>query len=85
MSETAHTPGPWTHDGPPDNVIVWSGPESRICFMTSNGPSEANAQLISSAPELLEALKGAQLFLAGLGHNLPQIAEAIARAEGRQS
>lgn len=54
MTESKHTLGPWTYDGPPDNIIVWSGPESRVCFMTSDGPAEANAQLISAAPEMLE-------------------------------
>lgn len=61
MSETkhTHTPGPWTHDGPPDNIIVWSGPETRVCFMTSNGPAEANARLIAASPDLLLNLKNA--------------------------
>lgn len=51
MSE--HTPGPWAFDGPAENIIVWSGPDNRVCFMTSDGPAEANARLIAAAPELL--------------------------------
>lgn len=55
--ESKHTPGPWEYDGPPHNIIVWSSPENRICFMTSDGPTEANARLIAAAPDLLAALK----------------------------
>ncbi len=53
-----HTPGPWSFDGPAHNVIVW-GPEAdqRVCFMTSDGAAEANARLISAAPDLLAALQ----------------------------
>lgn len=54
LASQRHTPGPWTWDGPPDNIIVWSSPEDRVCFLTSNGPTEANARLIALAPELYE-------------------------------
>lgn len=84
MSQTAHTPGPWAYDGPPENIIVWSGPESRVCFMTSDGPAAANACLIAAAPELLEALKYARRFLRGLDHDVEYVDAAIAKAEGRQ-
>jgi hypothetical protein len=53
----SHTPGPWTFDGPPDSIIVWSGPDHRVCFLTSNGPTEANACLIALAPELYEYVR----------------------------
>ena len=29
----AATKGPWAVDGPPNNQIIWSGPESRVAFM----------------------------------------------------
>lgn len=60
---TSHTPGPWIAD--PDDrpgmewnihVVQADSPDNRICFMTSNGPSEANARLIAAAPDLLAAL-----------------------------
>ena len=52
-----HTPGPWAFDGPADNIIVWSGPNHRVCFMTSEGNAKANARLISAAPQLLEVVQ----------------------------
>lgn len=58
MAESKHTPGPWAFDGPPHNIIVWCGPDKRVAFiMTSDGPAEANARLIATAPELLDALR----------------------------
>lgn len=54
---SGYTPGPWRYDGPRNNKIVWGGgPDNRICFLTSDGPTEANARLIAASPELLEAL-----------------------------
>ncbi|TCV66323.1 hypothetical protein [Neorhizobium sp. S3-V5DH] len=58
----SHTPGPWTVDGAPDNQIVWSGPDNRVCFLAhSNGRDEdrdiSNGRLIAAAPELLLALE----------------------------
>ena len=29
----AATEAPWAVDGPPNNQIIWSGPESRVAFM----------------------------------------------------
>lgn len=53
----------WTFDGPIDNTIIWSGPNKRVAFMTSDGPVEDRARLICAAPKmqatgaaLLEAL-----------------------------
>ena len=56
------TPGPWTVDGPPDNQIVWSGTDERVCFLAhSNGRDEerdiATGRLIAAAPCLAEALE----------------------------
>ncbi len=52
-----HSPGEWHFDGPPHNHIVWCGPDQRVCFLTSDGPSTANARLIAAAPALLDALR----------------------------
>ena len=56
---SAHTPGPWQAVGPPDNIHVVraDAPHMRICFLTSDGPTEANADLIIAAPDLLAALR----------------------------
>lgn len=54
---TRHTSAPWYFDGPADNIIVWSGPNHRVCFMTSDGNAKANARLISAAPQLLEVVR----------------------------
>lgn len=57
---TKHSPAPWTFSGPPRNihVIEANAPHNRVCFLTSDGPTEANAKLIAAAPELLAALRG---------------------------
>lgn len=83
MSETKHTPGPWEFDGPHHNIIVWSSPNNRICFMTSDGPTEANARLIAAAPDLLEALKNIVNSIEVHDHPAVMMAfDAIAKAEG---
>lgn len=89
MAETQHTPGPWDYDGPPHNIIVWSSPEDRICFMTSDGPTETNARLIAAAPDLLEASKKAVEFIeefypnAAFNGHTASLRHAISKAEGK--
>lgn len=64
MSETKWTPGPWSWDAAPDHnwdVQVWSSPNSRVCFVAHDGEKgnrtgQANARLISAAPDMYEAL-----------------------------
>lgn len=59
--KTKHTPGPWRFDfaktywhvGGPTDV---DGTCGYICRIPARGPAEANARLIASAPDLLEAL-----------------------------
>jgi hypothetical protein len=59
------TPGPWSFDGPDYNIIIWGAkPETRVCFLTSDGPTKANARLIAAAPDLLEAAQYAIAYLA---------------------
>ena len=65
MMNPAQTLGPWTieeygdHDAP--NLVIHKDSESRICFMATPGSHgdpaiiEANAYLITAAPDLLEA------------------------------
>lgn len=59
--ETKWTPGPWRADGEPQNRIVWSAQDNRVCFMAhSSGLNDdedvATSNLISAAPDLFAAL-----------------------------
>lgn len=58
-----HTPGPWIWDnnfnglygaGPDNEVLSYAGYEGM--WLTDSPSREANARLIASAPDLLEAL-----------------------------
>jgi hypothetical protein len=51
MKKTLHTPGPWKHD--PIWGIIKHG-KTEICALHSG--NLANARLIASAPDLLDAL-----------------------------
>ena len=81
------TPGPWEFDGPPHNIIVWSSSENRICFMTSDGPAEANARLIAAAPDLLVAAKAKRDAIYRHEHAKADelLLLALAKAEGPAS
>ncbi|MBZ5761532.1 hypothetical protein LAV84_18550 [Rhizobium sp. VS19-DR104.2] len=59
MAEISHTAGPWSVDGPVHSIIVYGEDGSRVCFMTSDGPAEANARLIVASPDLLKVMKEA--------------------------
>lgn len=90
---TTHTPGPW--------MVLPSVENGQFCILTEHGnrvdiavtygferqPREANARLISSAPELLEALK-ACLDKGSRWHPCDPVViaarAAIAKAEGQQ-
>lgn len=92
IPRAAHTPGPWSYG---NGIVVGDG---KIvcdygCTMERNHDSEANARLISAAPELLNALEMAIATVqryAQLGgfttHGATiQLAEAaIAKAKGVQ-
>ena len=70
-----HTPGPWERRG--KSVVVKGAPRrnnaysGRICNVQGNGEGKtkineianANAQLIAAAPQMLEALEMAKLFI----------------------
>ena len=104
-----HTPGPWklrpdsTLGGLYSEIIgkdtiykVWGVVVSKI--PTKNAEQRANAQLIESAPEMLEALEDIlqrledDLFLAGVPReqhkdqrHLKRLYKAIAKAKGQTS
>ncbi len=99
--EKAHTPGPWIanrHTSVPHDVTAVNSPADGgdiICeapaeFKDSMRRWAANSQLIAAAPDLLEALKRCENFIAntegelGLTLNSGELARAaIAKAEGR--
>lgn len=92
--ESKHTPGPWVyHPGDVINAPCIKAGKSGICLLQQNAHPEirdANAHLIASAPELLEALKDALKSIKYRNDNganelgLQYLIEGvIAKAEGR--
>lgn len=61
MSENTHTPGPWRVGRAGPNLCPTVGTETGLMVaMVTHGeghPTEANAKLIATAPELLAALQ----------------------------
>jgi len=83
----SHTPGPWTIAGRETALEVVEARRSRmrVCFLTSDGPCEANAHLIAAAPDLLAALK-AVVAISDRKHDAWDAAwAAIDKAEGRSN
>ena len=107
MSGTKHTPGPWYVD--PDNptmildaplatakeIVAQCGVSAKlgIARHISIASSQANARLIATAPELLEALKEARRWMSGIpaengatcetkAQMSDMVDAAIAKAEG---
>lgn len=86
------SPGPWAYDGPEYNIHVFQEkrPYMRICFLTSDGPTEANARLIAASPDLLEACRAVVKLHNYRGEDVDgfvaeveaQLKAAIAKAEG---
>ena len=82
-----HTPGPWKHD---EKWGLIKYGKTEICALHSG--NEANANLIASAPDLLEALRfllADYIAIQGdklTGSSVPiEMAQAaIAKAEGNQ-
>lgn len=98
MSGAKHTPGPWVakmskyHE---ESLLVQAGMPSNRVLVRFGSASEqlddidrANARLIAAAPDMLAALKGAELQLRAHKidcRELDEIRAAIAKAEGRSS
>lgn len=93
-----HTPGPWHHLGPSIGLALkGQGGEADqlICIANLPDPLEfderewlANANLISAAPDLLEALEWTkQAFLSGDDWSMTSIGtcvdKALAKAKGK--
>jgi hypothetical protein len=95
MSKRASfTPGPWTIDWNVARLDVFSADASRLVATLRrsalssviDSSAIANARLISSCPDLLEALHDACLTYAVHGDQPPQKwLDAIAKATGEQS
>ena len=83
MSETKHTPVPW-HTAGDQGVQIRSQRDQIAKVWTMRGNEwKANARLIASAPELLEALKAVlanSLDSKGLADAHKQARAAIAKA-----
>jgi hypothetical protein len=98
--EAKHTPGPWFVKEQNNTMnAVWSN-KRYICTAYTGGAINkpgikqalANARLIASAPELLEALKEAQSYICKLKKSIKDpdyfhiqavMASARSKAEGR--
>lgn len=91
--EMTHTPGPWhTVDSTFGNIFVESSSDGSVCKVAQKKNMVANAQLITAAPDLLEALRVMvdhasekyPHFEAERGtKDIQQALDAIAKAEGR--
>ena len=88
MTQIKHTPGPWAHINPDGFTVrhpqVYSdtGPVCNATWLGDVRIDElrANARLISAAPELLEALQEAALWVDG--ELKTKVRAAIAKATG---
>jgi hypothetical protein len=73
MTNTKHTPGPWTYSSPGNVIRQTNGPTVADC----NGMAIRNRNLIAAAPELYEALDA--LSLAAYGAvNAPGVEKYLA-------
>jgi hypothetical protein len=86
---TQHTPGPWRID--PEHPLCIESGRGNIALVNLARASEADARLIAAAPEMLEALKLAQMRILELslwakvpadGQTFNAVCAAIAKAEG---
>lgn len=94
MDEIKHTPGPWIATRCDDGTMMVHTEGDIVAGIVAFGDrgalDEANARLIATAPDLLEALKAAREMLERYEHaatgetfNDLQINAAIAKAEGQ--
>lgn len=94
--DSKHTPGPWDyrHSGysvESDNWQIGLHNDEPLCiglrgeeYMCVSGIcTEADARLIASAPDLLDALKYARRFLKPQDHDTAYVDGVIAKATGQ--
>lgn len=87
-----HTPGPWTCNcdtkyAQPVISVGWhvriaDGSSIAVVLGEKNPELQANAKLITAAPDLLEALESVHRVLRKSGHNMELIDAVIAKAKG---
>ena len=94
MKDTQHTPGPWritnkSSFGDPAGICSIDGLHiTGVCgYGMLDAQNDANASLIAAAPDMLSALKKAELILRTSTHplgklTLEHVRAAIARATG---
>lgn len=89
MSKVKHTPGPWETINLDVYSSAWTGVKVADCYIPrpagvyDAGECEANARLISAAPDLLEMCK--QALNPQDHHNFwVDLKAAIAKAEGEE-
>ena len=70
-----HTPGPWTVD----NQYIHGPDGIRFIAVAGDGAGQANARLISAAPELIDALAGCADALREAGKDFAQANRLAAR------
>lgn len=74
---TQHTPGPWKSDSPYNMSFIWGQDGEPIAqlwdkqenIFRNEKETEANARLIASAPELLDALIKAEKYIRENNHS----------------
>lgn len=95
-AKNTHTPGPWSYVKEGNNIVIgknnpeWNPDIIALIIAKTVGNSEmcqANARLIASAPDLLEACKEMAQWIAdetdGALEGLPHWLRVIAKAEGK--
>jgi hypothetical protein len=84
---SAHTPGPWSASFGLTDVVIRRDqkghlPQPRVCkVLRTNGQYQANAYVISAAPDMLAVLKKIRNFHVN-HHVIFEIDAAIAKATG---
>ncbi len=63
------TPGDWWVDGPPNNQIIWSAPEIRVCFMSHSDGKDSERDIATAA------------LIVALRNSLPTILAALAERD----
>jgi hypothetical protein len=93
MNESKHTPGPWSahatglcRSGLPEHEIHWSSDGECVCEIVHG---EAEAHLISAAPDMLEVIFNVCALGDGMdSETWPEVLEmarkALDKAEGRE-
>ena len=80
MSETKHTPGPWSAREPNGPGNGWRAGPAWLGEAPWSDETRANAHLIAAAPDMLAALEAALAYLTMAGTDHAEPTRAILRA-----